>query len=136
VLGNDVMIEVSKEPPPDLQAFAALKGVGEGLVARSGAAIMKAIAAGLDLPKEQWPRLPKPKRYDRDEDYEERLKRLKRKRDEIAQARDLRQGIVCPNHVLSEIARRLPGDLQALAGIEGLRGWQVQEFGEDLLRAL
>jgi ribonuclease D len=136
VLGNDVMIEASKEPPEDLRAFATRKGVGESIIARSGPAIMKAIATGLDLPKEQWPRVAKPKRYDRDEDYEERLKRLKRTRDEIATARDLRQGIVCPNHVLSDIARLLPGDLHALAGIEGLRGWQVREFGEALLRAL
>jgi ribonuclease D len=136
VLGNDVMIEASKEPPEDLRAFATRKGVGESIIARSGPAIMKAIATGLELPKEQWPRVPKPKRYDRDEDYEERLKRLKRKRDEIGAARDLRQGIVCPNHVLSDIARLLPGDLSALAGIDGLRGWQVKEFGEDLLRAL
>ncbi len=136
VLGNDVMIEASKEPPADLQAFAARKGVGESTVARSGPAIMKAIAAGLALPKEQWPRVPKAKRYDRDDDYEERLKRLKRKRDEIALARDLRQGIVCPNHVLSEVARTLPGDLTALAAIDGLRNWQIREFGEDLLRAL
>lgn len=136
VLGNDVMIEASKEPPEDLQALAARKGVGESIIARSGPAIMKAIATGLAVPKEQWPRVPKPKRYDRDEDYEERLKRLKRKRDEIAIARDLRQGIVCPNHVLSEIARTLPGDLEALAAIDGLRNWQVREFGEDLLRVL
>ncbi len=136
VLGNDVIIEASKEPPTDLKAFASRKGVGESIIARSGPAIMKAISTGLAVPKEDWPRVPKPKRYDRDEDYEERLKRLKRKRDEIAQARDLRQGIVCPNHVLSEIARTLPGDTKALGAIEGLRNWQVKEFGEDLLRAL
>ena len=136
VLGNEVMIEASKEPPMDLQAFALRKGVGESIISRSGPAIMKAIATGLAIPKEQWPRVPKAKRYDRDEDYEERLKRLKQKRDEIAIARDLRQGIVCPNHVLSDIARLLPGDAQALATIEGLSGWQVREFGEELLRAL
>lgn len=136
VLGNDVMIEASKEPPVDLQAFARMRGVGESIVQRSGNAIMKAIAKGMALPKEEWPRIPKPKRYDRDEDYEDRLKRLKRKRDEIAVERDLRQGIVCPNHVLADIARLLPGDAQALAGIAGISGWQVREFGADLLKAL
>jgi HRDC domain len=43
---------------------------------------------------------------------------------------------VCPNHVLGEIARTLPGDPQALAAIDGLRNWQVREFGADLLREL
>jgi ribonuclease D len=136
VLGNDVMIEASKDPPIDLKAFAQRKGVGESIINRSGSAIMKAIARGMALPKEEWPRVPRPKRYDRDDDYEDRFKRLKKKRDEIAIARDLRQGIVCPNHVLSDIARLLPGDLEALAQIDGLRSWQVKEFGNELLKAL
>ncbi len=136
VLGNDVMIEASKEPPADLAALSKIKGVGDSIMQRSGPAIMKAITKGLALPKEDWPRVPKPKRYERDDDYEDRFKRLKVKRDEIATARELRQGIVAPNHVLAEIARLLPGDLGALGSIEGLRNWQVREFGEALLKAL
>ena len=136
VLGNDVMIGASKEPPVDLNELAARKGVGERTVERSGAAIMKAIAAGLALPKEEWPRVPKPKRYERDDDYEDRLKRLKQQRDAIAVGRDLRQGIVFSNHQLAEIARTLPGDPEALTSIDGVRNWQVKEFGEEILRAL
>lgn len=136
VLGNDVLLDVSKEPPADLAGLAARKGVGESILARSGTAIMKAIETGLSLPKEDWPRIPRPKRYERDDDYEDRLKRLKQKRDTIATARDLRQGIVCPNHVLMDIARLLPGDAKALRAISGLRDWQVREFGEELLKAL
>lgn len=97
---------------------------------------MKAIAAGLALPKEEWPRVPKPKRYERDDDYEDRLKRLKQQRDAIAVGRDLRQGIVFSNHQLAEIARTLPGDPEALTSIDGVRNWQVKEFGEEILRAL
>ena len=136
VLGNDVLLDVSKEPPADLAALAERKGVGDSIMARSGPAIMKAIATGLALPKEEWPRIPRPKRYERDDDYEDRLKRLKQKRDTIATARDLRQGIVCPNHVLMDIARLLPGDAKALGAISGLRDWQVREFGDELLKAL
>ncbi len=136
VLGNDVMIELSKEPPADLQQLAARKGVGATVVERNGASIMKAIEHGLALPKEQWPRVPKPLRYERDEDYDDRLKRLKKRRDEIANDRGLRQGIVCPNHVLSDIARTLPGDAVALRAIDGMRDWQVREFGDEILKAL
>lgn len=136
VLGNDVMIELSKEPPADLQQLAARKGVGATVVERNGASIMKAIEHGLALPKEQWPRVQKPLRYERDEDYDDRLKRLKKRRDEIANDRGLRQGIVCPNHVLSDIARTLPGDAVALRAIDGMRDWQVREFGDEILKAL
>ena len=49
----------------------------ERVIERYGTAIMAAVQRGLDLPKEQWPRVPKGKRWDRDDDYEDRLKRLK-----------------------------------------------------------
>ena len=136
VLGNDVMLDASKEPPADLQSLASRKGVGESVITRNGPAIMSAIERGLALPKEEWPRVPKAKRYEHDDDYEDRLKRLKNKRDQIGIARDLRQGIVCPNHVLADIARLLPGDVEALSVISGLSKWQVKEFGEELLKAL
>ena len=136
VLGNDVMIDLCKDPPLDKAGLAARKGMGEKTLERHGDTIMRAIARGLALPKEDWPRLVKPLRWERDDDYEARLKRVKAARDTIAQERDLRQGIVCPNHVLATIARTLPGDPAALAAIPGLRPWQVREFGEALLNAL
>ena len=136
VLGNDVLLEISRNPPADMQALEALKGVGQSTIQRSGPAIMKAIERGIAMPREEWPKLTRPKRWERDDDYEDRLKRLKVQRDKIAQARGLLQGIVSPNHVLMEIARLLPGDLEALGGIEGVRKWQVREFGAELLSAL
>ncbi len=136
VLGNDVLLEISRNPPADLRSLETLKGVGQSIIQRSGPAIMKAIEQGLAVPREEWPKLTRHKRWERDDDYEDRLKRLKLQRDKIAQARGLLQGIVSPNHVLMEIARLLPGDLEALGGIEGLRKWQVREFGAELLAAL
>ncbi len=136
VLGNDVLLEISRNPPADMKALEALKGVGQSTIQRSGTAIMKAIERGLAVPRDEWPKLTRPKRWDRDDDYEDRLKRLKQRRDKIAQERGLLQGIVSPNHVLMEIARLLPGDLEALGGIEGVRQWQIREFGAELLSAL
>lgn len=136
VLGNDVMIELSKDPPADVKALAARKGVGEAMLTRHGATIIQRIERALDLPKEEWPRLPRAKRWERDDDFEDRLKRLKQERDRLMRDRDLRPGIICSNHLLSDIARLLPGDRKALGAIEGMRRYQVQEFGDQLLKAL
>ncbi|HEY0978616.1 MAG TPA: ribonuclease D [Flavobacteriales bacterium] len=136
VLGNDTLIDLSKDPPSDLSDLARRKGLGESTLARNGEAILAAVQRGLDVPKEQWPRLPRPKRWERDDDYEERLKRLKNTRDRLSTEHGLRPGITAPNHVLADIARLLPGDREALGAIPGMRRWQVQEFGEDLLKAL
>jgi hypothetical protein len=46
--------------------------------------ILDAMQRGMEMPKEQWPRVEKPKRYPRDPELEERVKRLKTARDKMA----------------------------------------------------
>lgn len=136
VLGNDVLLSLSTDPPTSVQQFAQRKGVGERTVEKYGKAVMAAVKRGVDLPKDQWPRLEKPKRWARDNDYEDRLKRLKARRDELTAQNDLRPGIVAANQMLADIARTLPGDLETLATLPGMRRYQVKHFGEALLKAL
>jgi ribonuclease D len=136
VLGNDVMLDLSKDPPLDQKELATRKGIGENTLTRNGAAILEAVQRGMDVPKEQWPRVPRPKRWDRDDDHDERVKRLKIVRDRLTQERDLRPGIVCANHLLNDVARLMPRTIEELAAIPGMRRWQVEEFGKDLLGAL
>jgi len=136
VFGNEALLSLATEPPRNIQEVLNRKGVNTRLLQRHGQELMEAIERGLQLPKEAWPRIPRPKRWDRDDDYEERLKRLKQVRDRLTLAHDLRPGIVAANQMLMDIARTLPGDLQALAAIPGIRRYQVEHFGADLLKAL
>lgn len=136
VLGNDVLLGFATQPPASLGEIAARPGVGERVFERHGRRILAAIEHGRGLPKDQWPRLERPKRWQRDDDYEDRLKRLKLTRDELTTAHDLRPGIVASNQLLADIARTLPGDLEALAAVPGIRRYQVTHFGSDLLKVL
>lgn len=136
VIGNDVLLSLSTHPPQDERQLSDLKGVNPKLLERHGARIMSAIETGRNLPKEEWPRSPRPKRWDKDPDHEDRLKRLKIARDKLMKEFDLRPGIVAANQLLMEIARTMPGDLEALAALPGIRRYQVQHFGEALLKAL
>lgn len=136
VVGNDVLLSFATAPPKSVKEIAAHKGVGERLVERHGQKIMDAVQRGVDLPKEEWPRIPRGKRWDRDNDYEDRLKRLKQVRDKLTTEMDLRPGIVAANQMLADIARTMPGDAIALGAMPGMRKYQVQHFGDALLRAL
>jgi len=136
VLGNEPLLALATDPPKSAREIGSRKGIGEKLVQRHGRELMAAVQRGLDLPKEEWPRVPKGKRWNRDEDYDERLKRLKQVRDRLTTDFDLRMGIVASNQLLADIARTLPGDLDALAALPGMRRYQVQHFGQDILKAL
>lgn len=136
VLGNDVLLDLARFPSTDPSELAKRKGIGDNNMERHGMALIAAVERGLALPKDELPRVPRPKRWDKDDDYEDRLKRLKTVRDELTAQRGMRSGMVFSNNQLSEIARLRPGDLEALRGIPGIRNWQAAEFGAPLLSAL
>ncbi len=136
VLGNEVLLSLATDPPRTAKELEQRKGVNERIVERYGREILAAVQRGLDVPKEEWPRVPRGKRWQRDDEYEERFKRLKLTRDQLTAEHDLRPGIVAANQLLMDIARTLPGDLDALAAMPGMRRYQVKHFGEGLLKAL
>lgn len=136
VLGNETMLDLSKTPPGTKKELAARKGVGETNAQRNGDAILKAIERGRSLPKEEWPRVPKPMRYERDADFEDRVKRLRAAREEKMKEFDLPPGIICNNNMLAEIARKQPRTPEELKAIHGMRHYQVQHFGAALMAAL
>lgn len=136
IVGNEVLLSFATEPPKSVAEIAGRKGVGDRLVERYGKQMLEAVRKGVDTPKEDWPRVPKGKRWQRDDDYEDRLKRLKLVRDQLTADNDLRPGIVAANQMLADIARTLPGDLEALSAMPGMRKYQVKHFGAALLGAL
>ncbi len=136
VVGNDVILTLSTDPPKDARELAERKGMSERVMERFGKQILAAVERGLAVPKDEWPRVPKGKRWQRDDDYEDRLKRLKQMRDKLTAAHDLRPGIVAANQLLMDMARTRPGDLEALAAMPGMRRYQVKHFGVELLGAL
>ena len=136
VLGNDVLMDLVQDPPTDLQALAERKGVGPSTVQKSGKDILRALQVGQDMPKDRWPKVERPKRYDRDPEFENRFKRLKATRDRLMQEWELRPGVVSSNSLLTEIARSRPDSMIALGTIPGMRKWQIEVFGEALLKAV
>lgn len=136
ILGNDILLSLATDPPTSVKDIGVRKGVNERMLENHGRRILAAVKKGQELPKEQWPRLERPKRWDRDNDYEDRLKRLKQTRDTLMKEFDLRPGIVAANQLLMDIARTLPGDLDALKALPGMRRYQVEHFGSALLKAL
>ena len=136
VLGNEALIMLATDPPVRTSDLKGRKGMSDKVVQRHGVDLLAAVERGRAMPREEWPRISKPKKWQRDEGYEDRLKRLKRTRDRLTLAHDLRPGIVASNQLLMDMARTLPGDLQALGALPGMRRYQVKHFGEDLLRVL
>lgn len=136
VLGNDVLLSLAKEPVTDLGDLGRVKGVGPSAMEKYGTDILEAMLRGIAMPKDLWPRLERPKRFPRDPQLEERVKRLKIVRDKLTLDYELRPGIIAANQLLTDIARAMPASQEDLMNVPGLRHYQAREFGPALLAVL
>ena len=136
VAGNELLLDLARSAPQALEELAGAKGMPRGHVDRHGRDILAAIARGLAIPDSQLPRFPRAQRWERDPDFEWRAAALKTVRDAAAHRLELDPGVLCPRDRLEAIARRNPKTLEELAEVKDLRRWQIEEMGEELLRAL
>lgn len=136
ILNTEPLLEIAKTLPTDTAALRAIRGVGADLVERRGREMLAAVRRALDLPEHELPRIERgPKRVP-DLAFDARLERLKVRRNELATRLDLTPGVLCPNATLEAIARTLPSTVDDLRAIPGVRRWQAETVGVDLLAVI
>jgi ribonuclease D len=136
IIGNEALIALAERQPADTGALAAIPGVGRDLVERRGIEILEAIRRGLAVPETDLPKLPKGVRHRPDRAFDSRLERLKALRVQLVSRLDLQPGVICPNWLLEGVAREAPRTLEALGTVDGIRRWQIAQFGPELMEAV
>jgi len=136
VLSNEALVAVADASPRDLEALKGIRGVSERLLEQRGAAVLEAIARGLDVPERDLPRFPRGERRANDPAFERRVDRLKAVRNAAATRLGLDPGVLCPKGTLEAVARALPTSRASLGEVPELRTWQVDVLGEEFLKAL
>lgn len=136
VLHNEVLIAIATAMPADLGALQEAGRLSPDVMRRRGDELFQAVEAGraastADLPTFERTRRPAP-----DPEFDARLERLKAARNTMATQLDLAPGVLCPNGNLEAIARLKPERVAQLDEIEGMRRWQREVLGEELLAAL
>ena len=79
-----------------------------GILERGGHAILAAVQRGLDVAEEHLPRFPRAPKWDREEDFDSRVSKLKAVRDAAAARLNLDPGVLCSRERLESIARKKP----------------------------
>jgi ribonuclease D len=135
VLMNEAMLEIAKAMPADATALRELNALSADQLRRRGTEILEAVGRGVQAPPASLPVFERARRPAPDLAYEARVERLKAARNTVAERLPLAPGVLCPNGILEGIARLEPVTVAELAKVEGMRGWQREVLGEDLVRA-
>ncbi len=136
VVTNEVLLQLARVAPSTLAALRAIKGISIGLADRRGAEILSAVARGLDVTEADLPRRRQPESWQRDPVVETRAERLRAARARVAESLGLDPGFLVSRAALDEVARLAPETAEELSRIPGLRRWQVEALGDELLKAL
>ena len=127
VLQAEAMIELSAQPPTDLETLGKVRGVGRSTVRRFGRELLALLAAPPPAPD----RLPRA-RFVVDRERDARVKLLRAARDQVAAQLAIDGGVLAPRAALDAVAETLPGDQAALAGCLGRR-WRAAVLAPVLL---
>ena len=136
VMGNEVLLDIARTAPKTVKDLSTLKGMPRNVLDRGAHAILAAVQRGLEVAEEHLPRFPRAPKWDREEDFDERVAKLKSVRDAAATRLNLDPGVLCSRERLEAIARKKPSKVSDLEDVQGLRRWQIAEMGESFLAAL
>ena len=136
VMGNEVLLDIARTAPRSVNDLSTLKGMPRGILDRGAHAILAAVERGLQVAEEHLPRFPRPPKWDREDDFDDRVAKLKSVRDAAAARLNLDPGVLCSRERLESIARRKPENAGDLEDVPGLRKWQIAEMGEKFISAL
>jgi ribonuclease D len=135
VLMNEALLAIAKAMPADEDALRDLRVLSADQLRRRGTDLLEAVSRGVVAPLNKLPVFERTRRPPPDLAYEARLERLKGARNLIAEHLPLAPGVLCPNGILEAIARAEPRTLEDLEPIEGMRQWQREVLGKELLAA-
>lgn len=137
VMGNKSLLALTQRMPRDKANLQGIEGLSSRLIERYGRALMTAVRDGLATPEAELPQFPRlPRRGLKDPNIEERVKSLKKWRQDQAARLALDPGVLINNAALEALAAANPQSSEALDDVAGLKNWQKKELGESLLATL
>ena len=139
VVGDQPLLEAVIRRPLDARELSEIKGFPRGLARGEGEDLLDRFDRVAQLPDEELVPYPRHQRRGPGRpppEVEELAEKLKNVRNRRAEALGLDRGTLLPNATLIAVALAAPSDLAALERVDGIRRWQVEAVGEQLLEVL
>ena len=134
VLSAETLQEIAESTPRTIIELSRIKGMTPSQISRHGAGILQAVTIGMEMAEERLPRFPRARKNDLVEGAKERLKNLKRWREQRSDELGLEPGLLAPNWLLESVAGFNPATYSGLESISGVRRWQNDLCADDMIR--
>ena len=139
VVGDSVLVDVVNECPTSIDELSSLKGMSPRLAENDGEKLLREIREIKTLPETELNGYPKgvrngPGRPTPEEEV--LMDSIRTLRTEKAEEIGLDKGLLLSNAKINEIVRSIPPSIDSLRALPGIRNWQVEILGEEILGIL
>jgi ribonuclease D len=136
IISNTALKKIAVSPPGDLENLKAGKALSDKQFEMYGKAVMEAVRNASRIPEAQLPAYPRQRSPRVPRQVPARVKALKAWRDQTAEKCGLDSALLLNRTVIKAIAVKNPDTRKKLQEVEGIHTWQVNAFGEEILKTL
>jgi ribonuclease D len=136
IIGNMALKKIAISPPADLKRLKAGKTLSDKQFEMYGKAVMEAVRNARQIPAAQLPKYPRRRSARVPRHVPARVNVLRTWRDQTAKRFGLDSALLLNRSLIKAIAVENPDTIDKLTKVEGIHNWQVDAFGEEILKAL
>ena len=136
VFSNTALLKIATEMADSPQAMEAARCLSAKQIRIYGKPLAKVVQKANALAMKDLPVYPRRRRPSVSIGVPERIKALKTWRDSLADRLELDPALLFNKALMTAIAVNKPSTVQELRTVDGIRNWQVEAFGEDILNLL
>jgi ribonuclease D len=136
VFSNKALMKVAFKKPVDLQSLKKTEAFSPKQINMYGDSVVDLVDNALQIPQNELPLYPKKRTPRVDASVAARVIALKSWRDSKSRVLAIDPGLLCNNVLISAVAVQNPLNAKALEKIEGMKNWQRQEFGPEIIALL
>jgi ribonuclease D len=139
VVGDSVLMAVVVEEPRSVEELTSLKGMSPRLARGHGRELLDELRRIEALPEAELPPYPRGNQNGLGRlppEEEARVEAVRSLRAARAETLALDRGVLLSNAQINEIVRAAPRSVEALRSLPGVRGWQVEILGAEILTIL
>lgn len=139
VANDSVLIQAARQPPASVEALIDIRGMNRGLARQEGEGLIRRLQEVESLADDDVQGLPPTEYSGRGRpppEVQDRMRTLKKVRNQRAAELGIDRGTLLPNALLEELALEPPDEVEDVSRVPGIRTWQAEILGPDLVRAL
>lgn len=136
VFSNSALLKIATELADSPEAMEASRCLSPKQIRIYGKQLAAVVQQAKALPAEDLPVYPRKRRPSVSAKVPGRVKAIKAWRDKLADDLEMDPALLFNKALMTAIALHKPAEISHLQRVEGIRNWQVEAFGEDVLKVL